>query len=100
MTSCAPSSGEGRAFANLALAGRMHDLTPDGAPRLPEWVLSEITGWAQDAWGVKHARLLLRDGRVLAPVAILPSGDLAGWAEAGEVQFSPDDIVAIEPAEQ
>jgi hypothetical protein len=78
----------------------MQDLTPESGPRLPEWVLSEIAGWPQDAWGVHHARLLLRDGRVIAPVAILPSGDVAGWAEAGEVPFSAEDIVAIEPAEQ
>ena len=78
----------------------MQELTPDSGPQLPDWLLSEIAGWPQDAWGVHHARLLLRDGRVIAPVAILPSGDVAGWAEAGEVPFSADDIVAIEPAEQ
>lgn len=65
-------------------------------PRLPEWVLEEVAGWPQDAWGVHHARLLLRDGRVVAPVAILPSGDLAGWGDAGEADFEPEDIVAIE----
>jgi hypothetical protein len=40
--------------------------------------------------------LLLRDGTVIAPVAILPSGDIVGWGEAGEVDFAGDDIVAIE----
>jgi hypothetical protein len=69
------------------------------SPRLPEWVLEEVAAWPQDAWGVHHARLLLRDGRVIAPVAVLPSGDLAGWGEAGEVDFDPDDIVAIERAD-
>lgn len=70
------------------------------AGRLPTWVLAEVAGWPQDAWGVHHARILLRDGRVLAPVAILPSGDIAGWGEAGEASFEPDDIVAIEPADE
>jgi hypothetical protein len=69
-------------------------------PPLPEWVLEEIAGWPQDAWGVHHARLLLRDGRVIAPVAILPSGDLAGWGHTGEVDFDADDIVAIERADE
>ena len=70
------------------------------SPRLPEWVLEEVAGWPQDAWGVHHARLLLRDGRVIAPVAVLPSGDLAGWGEAGEADFDPDDIVAIARADR
>jgi hypothetical protein len=68
-------------------------------PRLPDWALEEVAGWPEDAWGVHHARLLLRDGRVVAPVAILPSGDLAGWGGAGEAAFEPDDIVAIERAD-
>jgi hypothetical protein len=63
-------------------------------------VREEIAGWPQDAWGVHHARLLLRDGRVIAPVAILPSGDLAGWGDAGESDFDPADIVAIERADE
>jgi hypothetical protein len=63
-------------------------------------VLEEVASWPQDAWGVHHARILLRDGRVLAPVAILPSGDVAGWGKAGKVSFEPDDIVAIEPADE
>jgi hypothetical protein len=68
-----------------------------GVPsRLPEWLLAEIAAWPQDAWGVHQARLLLRDGRVVAPVAVLPSGDIVGWAEAGEVSLETDDIVAIE----
>jgi hypothetical protein len=33
---------------------------------------------------------------VIAPVAILPSGDIVGWGEAGEAEFDGDDIVAIE----
>ena len=52
--------------------------------------------WPQDAFGVHQARLLLRDGTVIAPVAILPSGDIVGWGEAGEADFEGDDIVAIE----
>jgi hypothetical protein len=71
-----------------------------GSDRLPPWVLDEVAGWPQDAWGVHHARILLRNGRVLAPVAILPSGDVVAWGEAGEVAFEPDDIVAIEPADE
>jgi hypothetical protein len=71
-----------------------------GPPRLPEWLLQEVASWPQDAWGVQHARLLLRDGRVIAPVAILPSGDIVGWADAGEVPFDADDIVAIERADE
>jgi hypothetical protein len=66
------------------------------APRLPDWLLAEVAAWPEDAWGVHHARLLLRDGSVIAPVAILPSGDIAGWGDAGEVPFCADDIVAIE----
>jgi hypothetical protein len=73
---------------------------PDGVPghpvRLPQWALAEIASWPQDAWGVHQARLLLRDGRVIAPVAILPSGDIVGWAEAGEEPLEADEIVAIE----
>jgi hypothetical protein len=67
-----------------------------GEPRLPAWVLEEVAAWPQDAWGVHHARLLLRDGRVIAPVAILPSGDVAAWGEAGPAELEPDEIVAIE----
>lgn len=67
-----------------------------GSARLPDWVLAEVASWPLDAWGVHHARLLLRDGRVVEPVAILPGGDLAGWAGAGEIPFEPEDIVAIE----
>jgi hypothetical protein len=72
----------------------------DAPVRLPDWVLEEVASWPEDAWGVHHARLLLRDGRVIAPVAILPSGDIAGWAEAGEVPFAAEDIVAIERADE
>jgi hypothetical protein len=68
------------------------------SPRLPRWVLDEVEGWPQDAWGVHQARLLLRDGRVVAPVAILPSGDIQAWGEGAEPVFAPEDIVAIEPA--
>ena len=67
-----------------------------GDPRLPDWVLEEVAGWPQDAWGVHHARLLLRDGRVVAPVAILPSGDVAAWGELSPDELEPEDIVAIE----
>jgi hypothetical protein len=65
-------------------------------PRLPEWLAAAVAEWPQDAWGVHQARLLLRDGSVIAPVAILPSGDIVGWGSAGEVDFAADDIVAIE----
>jgi hypothetical protein len=33
---------------------------------------------------------------VIEPVAILPSGDIVGWASAGDVPFAAEDIVAIE----
>jgi hypothetical protein len=69
-------------------------------PRIPDWALAEIAAWPQDAWGVYQARLLLRDGTVLAPVAILPSGDIVGWGDAGPVPLEADDIVAIEPADE
>ena len=65
-------------------------------PRLPDWLAAEVASWPQDAFGAHQARLLLRDGSVIAPVAILPSGDVVGWAAAGEVDFEADDIVAIE----
>ena len=65
-------------------------------PRLPEWLRAEVAEWPQDAFGAQQARLLLRNGTVIAPVAILPSGDIVGWGEAGEVEFNGDDIVAIE----
>lgn len=67
--------------------------------RLPDWLAAEVSSWPEDAWGVHHARVLLRDGRVVEPVAIMPSGDLVGWADAGQQPFSADDIVAIEPAD-
>jgi hypothetical protein len=63
---------------------------------LPDWVLAEVAAWPQDAWGVHHVRLLLRDGRVVAPVAVLPGGDVVGWGTAGPDEFAVDDIVAIE----
>ena len=65
-------------------------------PRLPDWLVAEVAGWPQDAFGAHQARLLLRDGTVIAPVAILPSGDIVRWGQAGEAQFDADDIVAIE----
>ena len=65
-------------------------------PRLPEWLRAEVAEWPQDAFGAHQARLLLRDARVIAPVAILPSGDIVGWGEAGEAEFESGDIVAIE----
>jgi hypothetical protein len=65
-------------------------------PRLPEWLRAEVAEWPQDAFGAQQARLLLRDGTVIAPVAILPSGDIVGWGQAGEAEFDADDIVAIE----
>lgn len=71
----------------------------NGPARLPDWLLAEVTAWPQDSWGVHQARLLLRDGRVLEPIAILPSGDIVGWGEAGEASFAADDIVAIERAD-
>jgi hypothetical protein len=69
-------------------------------PRLPEWLRAEVAEWPQDAFGAQQARLLLRDGTVIAPVAILPSGDIVGWGEAGEVEFDAEDIVAIEPIDE
>jgi hypothetical protein len=65
-------------------------------PRLPNWLVAEVAGWPQDAWGAHQTRLLLYDGRVIEPVAILPSGDIVGWAGAGDEEFAADDIVAIE----
>jgi hypothetical protein len=65
-------------------------------PRLPDWLRAEVADWPQDAFGAHQARLLLRDGTVIAPVAILPSGYIVGWGEAGEAEFDEDDIVAIE----
>jgi len=65
-------------------------------PRLPDWLVAEVAGWPQDAFGAHQTRLLLRDGTVVAPVAILPSGDIVGWGRAGEARFDADDIVAIE----
>ena len=65
-------------------------------PRLPDWLAAEVAEWPQDAFGAYQTRLLLRDGRVIEPVAILPSGDIVGWAAAGDVEFDADDIVAIE----
>jgi len=67
-----------------------------GPPRLPDWLRAEVGEWPQDAFGAHQARLLLRDGTVIAPVAILPSGDIVGWGQAGEAEFDADDIVAIE----
>ncbi len=69
-------------------------------PRLPEWLAAEVAEWPQDAFGAHQARLLLRDGTVIAPVAILPSGDIVGWAAAGEIEFDADDIVAIERVDE
>jgi hypothetical protein len=65
-------------------------------PRLPHWLRAEVADWPQDAFGAHQARLLLRDGTVIAPVAILPSGDIVGWGEAGKTEFDDEDIVAIE----
>ncbi len=65
-------------------------------PRLPGWLRAEVAEWPQDAFGAHQTRLLLRDGTVIAPVAILPSGDIVAWGEAGETWFDADDIVAIE----
>jgi hypothetical protein len=65
-------------------------------PRLPDWLAAEVAAWPQDAFGAHQARLLLRDGSVIAPVAILPSGDIVGWGSAGETDFEAEDIVAIE----
>ena len=64
--------------------------------RLPDWLAAEVAEWPQDAFGAHQARLLLRDGSVIAPVAILPSGDVVGWGSAGHVDFESDDVVAIE----
>jgi len=64
--------------------------------RLPDWIVAEVASWPQDAWGAQQTRLLLRDGRVIEPVAVLPSGDVVGWGSAGSVDFAAEDIVAIE----
>jgi hypothetical protein len=69
-------------------------------PRLPDWLRAEVAGWPQDAFGAHQARLLLRDGTVIAPVAILPSGDIVGWGGAGEAEFDAEDIVAIERVDE
>ncbi len=69
-------------------------------PRLPDWLRAEVADWPQDAFGVHQARLLLQDGTVIAPVAILPSGDIIGWGQAGEAEFDGDDIVAIERVDE
>jgi hypothetical protein len=69
-------------------------------PRLPDWLAAEVAAWPQDAFGAYQTRLLLRDGRVIEPVAILPSGDVVGWAAAGDVAFEADDIVAIERVDE
>jgi hypothetical protein len=37
---------------------------------------------------------------VIAPVAIMPSGDIVAWGQAGEVEFDGDDIVAIERVDE
>jgi hypothetical protein len=37
---------------------------------------------------------------VIAPVAILPSGDVVGWGDAGKVEFAEDDIVAVERVDE
>jgi hypothetical protein len=55
-----------------------------------------VAEWPQDAFGAHQARLLLRDGTVIAPVAIMPSGDIVGWGQAGDIEFGEGDIVAIE----
>jgi hypothetical protein len=62
--------------------------------------MAEVADWPQDAFGAYQARLLLRDGTVIAPVAILPSGDVVGWGDAGEVEFEQDDIVAVERVDE
>jgi hypothetical protein len=62
--------------------------------------MAEVADWPQDAFGAHQARLLLRDGTVIAPVAILPSGDVVGWGDAGEVEFEQDDIVAVERVDE
>ena len=64
--------------------------------RLPDRIAAEVASWPQDAWGVHQTRILLRDGRVVEPVAVLPSGDVVGWGRAGDVDFAAEDIVAIE----
>jgi hypothetical protein len=69
-------------------------------PRLPDWLRAEVAEWPQDAFGAHQTRLLLRDGTVIAPVAILPSGGIVGWGQAGEAEFDADDIVAIERIDQ
>ena len=67
----------------------------DEPPRLPDWLAAEVASWPQDAWGAHQTRLLLRDGRVIEPVAVLPRGDVVGGGPAGAVEFAAGDIVAI-----
>jgi hypothetical protein len=69
---------------------------PHEPARLPDWLAAEVASWPQDAWGAHQTRLLLRDGRVIGPVAVLPSGDVVGWGDAGSESFEAEDIVAIE----
>jgi hypothetical protein len=69
-------------------------------PRLPDWLRAEVAGWPQDAFVAHQARLLLRDGTVIAPVAILPIGDNVGWGAAAEAEFDEDDIVSIERVDE
>jgi hypothetical protein len=68
----------------------------DEPTRLADWLAAEVASWPQDAWGAHQTRLLLRDGRVIEPVAVLPSGDVVGWGQAGQEDFAAEDIVAIE----
>ena len=77
-------------------AARPPGVRVDEPTRLPDWVTTEVASWPQDAWGAHQTRLLLRDGRVIEPVAVLPSGDVVGWGQAGEEDFVAEDIVAIE----
>jgi hypothetical protein len=37
---------------------------------------------------------------VIEPVAVLPSGDVVGWGQAGDVEFAAEDIVAIERVDE
>ena len=56
----------------------------------------QICSYLSQVYSAHQTRLLLRDGRVIEPVAVLPSGDVVGWGQAGEEDFAAEDIVAIE----
>ena len=66
--------------------------------KLVGWLRAEVADWPQVAFGAHQARLLLRDGTVIAPVAILPSGDIVGWGEAGLPMIAKSALERFAPA--